>query len=254
MACKYKTVAFDSAGELCRLFFSKDMGKTATDSEKIRAVNNYPGATERLNMLVRRCKDLRNQGIEVVFTAHEDIQKVYARGGAIAAKGQAPAEPVSVSGQPDLPGSRTPAEFCRAADNVIRVRYAMGKPVWVARREALSSTSDYWEVKDRFNGPAIGGGILPPSYAELGKLATANPAANWDPAYIWLLYGPYGIGKTRSLLTFPRPIKIFDLEQGGVKSISKEIRESNDITVVGNINPEHGPDYDVFMSEFGLLF
>jgi hypothetical protein len=45
---KYATVAIDSAGELARLYFSKDMGKTGDETEKIRAMNNYPGATERL--------------------------------------------------------------------------------------------------------------------------------------------------------------------------------------------------------------
>lgn len=255
---KYKTVVFDSAGELARLYFSKDLNKTASDTEKIRAVNNYTGTTERLNMIVRRCKDLKAQGVEVVFLAHEDIQKVYGRGGAITPKGQTPQDPVAIRGQLDLPGNRTPDEFSRAADNIFHVRFSMGKPVWVGRREALSNASDFWEVKDRFNAPAINAGMLPPSYSELAKLALANPLCNWRPPYIWVLYGPPGIGKTRQLLTFPTPMYIFDLDRGSV-SISKETDLANEkipgtYTINQSINPEHGPDYEVFMKEFATLF
>jgi hypothetical protein len=255
---KYKTVVFDSVGELARLYFSKDIGKTASDTEKIRAVNNYVGTTERLNMIVRRCKDLRNQGVEVVFLAHEDIQKVYGRGGAITAKGQTPQEPVSIKGQLDLPGNRTPDEFSRAADNIFHVRFSMGKPVWIGRREALSNASDFWEVKDRFNAPAISAGQLPASYSELAKMALANPLCNWDPPYIWILYGPPGVGKTRSLLSFPTPMKLFDLDFGS-KSIARDVRLANEkepgtYDIVDNINPEHGPDYEKFMKEFATLF
>lgn len=259
MACKYKTLAIDSAGELSRLFFSKDLGKSSSDFDKIRQVNNYPGATERLNMFVRRTKDLRDQGVEIVFTAHEDIQKVYARGGAITTKGQTPTEPVSISGQPDLPGNRTPNEFCRAADNVLRVRYQMGKPIIVGRREPLSSTADYWEVKDRFNAPAISAGLLPMSYAEIAKLAVANPACNWDPAYIWMFYGPWGIGKTRLLLTFPRPLYLFNLDRGE-KSITREVKEIQQkegpeaFVIDSSINPEEGSDCEKFLGKFAKLF
>lgn len=254
MASKYKTVVFDSAGELARLYFSKDMGKTAEMMDTIRAVGNYPGSTERLNMLVRRCKDLRKAGTEVVFLAHEDIQKVYARGGMIAAKGQTPQEPIAVSGQPDLPGNKTPADFCRAADNVFHHVTRAGKAQWIGRREPLSSGNDYWEVKDRFNAPAVNAGLLPASYGELARLAAANPACNWSPPYIWMLYGAFGTGKTRSLLTFPQPMCIFDLDAGS-KSIEKEIKASNGaITLINNINPEHGPDYEVFMKQFAALF
>jgi hypothetical protein len=252
---KYKTVVFDSVGELARLYFSKDIGKEADDTEKIRSMQNYVGTSERLNMLVRRTKDLRSQGVNVVFLAHEDIQKVYGRGGAMAAKGQAPQEPIAVRGQLDLPGNRTPDEFSRAADNIFHVRFNMGKPVWVGRREPLSSGNDFWEVKDRFNAPAVQAGTMPASYVELEKLALANPACNWNPPYIWVLYGPPGIGKTRGLLTFPTPMYIFDLDRG-IASISKEIKAAPEgaYTVNSSINPEHGPDYDVFMKTFATLF
>src|ERR1700751_2427750 len=97
---KFVTVAIDSAGKLARLFFSKDMGKSSADREKIRGMNNYPGATERMNMLVRSLKQKRDKGVEIVFTAHEDIEKIYARGSGMAAKGQPQPEPVGVKGWP----------------------------------------------------------------------------------------------------------------------------------------------------------
>jgi hypothetical protein len=250
---KYNTVVIDSAGELARLYFSKDLNKTADDTEKIRAVNNYPGATERLNMFIRRCKDLKKEGINVVFTAHEDIQRVYGRGTGIAPRGQQAPEPVAVKGQLDLPGNRTPDEFSRAADNIFHVRYVSGKPAWIARREAMTA-NDYWEVKDRFGGPLIQAGILPAHWGQLEALAKANPQCYWKPPYITVLYGPPGIGKTRSLLSFPTPLYLFDLDRGSVV-IEREMQMTPDLYVVNDtINPEHGPDYEEFVSTFATFF
>lgn len=251
---KYKTVAFDSASDLSRLFFSKDMGKGPNDMETIRGMSNYPGTTERLNMLVRRCKNLRDRGVEVVFTAHEDIQKVYGRGGAMAKKGERPQEPIAVKGWPDMPGQRTPDEFCRACDNVLRMRYESGKTVWVGRRESLAGGTDYWEVKDRFNAQAERAGFLPSSYSALAEAVKRNPLCNWEPPYIWMIYGSFGIGKTRSLLTFPRPLLLFNLDHG-TKSISKEIAEDpTGIEVIDDIDPEDANSYDTFIKHFGNLF
>lgn len=243
---KYATIAFDSASEIARLYFSFDMKKHASNMDAIRAMQNYPGATERLNMLVRRMKDFRDKGIEIVFTAHEDIEKIYARGGAMGKKGEAPPDPVAVKGWPDIPGKRAPDEFCRAADNVIHVRYVNSKPMWIGRREPIGTGAEYWEVKDRFNAPALQGGLLPPSYQELAKMALANPLCNWRPPYTWVFYGPFGCGKTRSLLTFPRPMIIFDLDHG-----TKVFREDElkDIEIVSDINSEECDDYPKFVAK-----
>jgi hypothetical protein len=211
---KYATVAIDSGGEWARLAFSFDMKKHAKDLENIRMVNNYPGATERVNMVVRRLKDFRTRGINVVILCHEQIEKVYAKGGAITARGQTPQEPIAVMGWPNLPGSTCPTEVMNACDNVFRVREVNGKPMWIGRREPLGGGGDYWVVKDRFNAPAISNGLLPASYSDLGNLATKNVACNWAPPYIWMLYGVPGIEKTRSLLTFPRPLHIHDIDRG----------------------------------------
>jgi hypothetical protein len=226
MAAKYATVAFDSCSEMARLYFSKAMNKTTLDTEKIRGMNDYPPATERMNMLIRRLKNLRDQGTEVVFTAHEDIQKVYARGGAMASKGQQPAEPVAVKGWPDMPGNRTPDEMCRAADNVLHVKIVNRQPVAVAAREVLGAGGDYWETKDRFNARTIGAppGYLPFDYGKIAALA--KPTGLWNPAYIWIFYGPFGIGKTRALLTFPRPLYLFDFDRG-TKSIPEIVGDKS---------------------------
>jgi hypothetical protein len=246
---KYATIAIDSAGELARMAFSKSMGKKAADLEKIREVNNYPGATERLNMFVRRCKDYRDRaGINIVFTAHEDLQRVYARGGQITPKGKEQQEPIAVRGWPDLPGRTAPDEFCRAVDNVFHMRYLNSAPVWVTKRESLGGGGDYWDVKDRFNASILNGGFCPPSFTEVEKLAKANPLCNWDPPYIWLLYGPFGIGKTRCLITFPRPIKIWDLDSG-TKSIGREIKDSNGEITVQTYNPEDTESYGSFLAQ-----
>lgn len=251
---KYNTVVFDSLSELARLFFSKDMKKRPNDLENIRAVNNYAPVTERLNMLVRRTKNLTKQGTNVVFLAHEQLEKIYAKGGMIAAKGQAPQEPIAIKGFPDMPGKQTPEEVCRAADNIFRMRYVNGQKQWIARREPVGGGGDYWEVKDRFNAPAIASGILPASYSELEKLAKANPACNWEPPYIWIIYGTFGMGKTRSLLTFPRPMFIFDLDHG-TASISREAGQPDSgIKIYDKIDVEDEQHYPDFLSELEATF
>ncbi len=243
---KYKTIAVDSASEWARMTFSKDMGKTSKMLDKIRMVNNYPGATERINMVVRRMKNYRDTGIEIVITAHEQLEKVYARGGMITAKGQQPQEPIAVKGWPDLPGSRLPDEVARACDNVFRMRYVNKNATWIARLESVGGGGDYWEVKDRFNAPVIKNGFLPPDYVELASLAQTNPACEWDPPYIWLLYGAFGIGKTRCLASFPRPMYIFDIDRGAV-SLKKDKKYPEGITV-DPYDPEDFHEYDRFIS------
>lgn len=72
---RFRTLAFDSAGDLARLYFSFDMKKHGAYQftpggdvqEAIRQFNNYPGAIERLNMLVRRLKSFRKAGMDIVF-------------------------------------------------------------------------------------------------------------------------------------------------------------------------------------------
>ncbi len=244
---KYGTVAIDSAGELARLYFSKTMGKSGDDTEKIRALNHYPGSTERMNMLVRSLKRKRDAGVEIVFTAHEDIEKIYARGsGMSSAPGAPPPDPVAVKGWPDLPGKRTPDEFCRACDNVLHVRYINGTANWVARREPIGTGSEYWEVKDRFNGKAIQSGLLPASYTGLRELVQKQNPEWWQPSYIWMFYGPFGIGKTRSLLTFPQPILLIDLDHG-TKSLTKTEIEKAKMTVIDDIDVEDGSHYNRFI-------
>jgi len=248
MPPKFKTIAIDSASEWARLTFSKTMKKSAKDLEKIREPFDYPGATERIQMVVRRMKDYKAKGIEVVITAHEQIEKIYAKGGMITPKGQTPQEPIAVAGWPDLPGKTAPAEVMRALDNVFRMKWMNGKKVWNSNREPLGGGGDYWEVKDRFNAPAIQAGYLPANYFELAELARANAQCNWEPPYLWMLYGVPGIGKTRSLLTFPRPIIIFDIDRG-TASISKEIKAPNSQITVKSYVSEEQADYEIFLKD-----
>lgn len=220
---KYGSVFVDSASELARLFFSNKMGKSSSTIDQIRTVGDYPDVTERLNMFIRRMKNLRDLGTEVFFTAHEDIEKIYARGGMITTKGQTPQEPVAVKGWPDLPGKRTPDEMCRAADNVFRIRYVNNKAMMVAKREPLGGGGEYWEVKDRFNGSKVGAGYLPLDYGETKKLISSQTPNLWSAPYVWILYGPFGIGKTRFSLTIPRPVLFLDLDRG-TKSIESDVK------------------------------
>jgi hypothetical protein len=246
---KFNTIVIDSVHEWARLTFSKDMKKSAGDFESIRMVNNYPGATERINMVVRRFKDYQLKGITVVMTAHEQIEKIYARGGMISARGQAPQEPIGVKGWPNLPGTTCPTEVMGACDNVFRMRRVNNKPMWVCVPEALGGGGDNWVAKDRFNAPALTpAGYLPASYEEVAKIATANPVCTWAPPYIWLLYGEPGVGKTRSLLTFPRPLHIFDIDRGASVLKDKSGNLPEGITT-SQYNSEECNDYPKFIAD-----
>lgn len=246
---KFATIVIDSVHEWARLTFSKDMKKSAGDFESIRMVNNYPGATERINMVVRRFKDFQLKGIQVVMTAHEQIEKIYARGGMITARGQSPQEPIGVKGWPNLPGTTCPTEVMGACDNVFRVRRVNGKASWICVPEPLGGGGDNWVAKDRFNAPALNAaGVLPASYEEVSKLAGAHPACVWAPPYIWLLYGEPGVGKTRSLLSFPRPMHIFDIDRGASVLRGKDGKLPDGITTA-QYNSEECNDYPKFISD-----
>jgi hypothetical protein len=246
---KYATIVIDSVHEWARLTFSKDMKKSAGDFESIRMVNNYPGATERINMVVRRFKDYQLKGIQVVMTAHEQIEKIYARGGMITARGQAPQEPIGVKGWPNLPGTTCPTEVMGACDNVFRVRRVNNKVSWICIPEALGGGGDNWVAKDRFNAPSLNAaGILPASYEEVAKLAAAGVSCTWAPPYIWLLYGEPGVGKTRSLLTFPRPMHIFDIDRGASVLKDKQGNLPDGITM-SQYNSEECNDYPKFIND-----
>jgi len=223
-------------------------------TEQIRAVNNYPGATERINMVVRRFKDYRAKGFEIVITVHEQIEKIYAKGSMITPKGQTPQEPIGVKGWPNLPGSTCPTEVMGACDNVFRVRRVNGKPAWICIPEALGGGGDNWVAKDRFNAPILNpAGVLPPDYEAVAKLATANPNCTWFPPYIWLLYGEPGIGKTRSLLTFPRPLTIFDIDRGTDVIRTKSGEFPPNVTVK-EYNSEESDDYPKFIGDLEKAF
>lgn len=240
MATQFKTLAFDSAGDLARLYFSFDMKKHGADTEKIRAMNNYPGATERLNMLVRRLKNARKSGLEIVITAHEDVEKLYLKSGGELKN----SEPYAVKGWADIPGRRAPDEFGRAVDNMLHVRRVSGQLTWVAIPELIGPGAE-WSVKDRFNAPAIKNGYLPPSYSDIAELASKNPLCNWQPPYIWLIYGAIGLKKTFALQTFPRPLRIFDFDRG-TTVIPLDKREGIDII---EYDPEETDNYNKFLGD-----
>lgn len=246
------TIGIDSLGEWARLTFSKDMGKTGWDLEDLRAVNNYTGMGERIALVLRRLKNIRDQHqVNIVVTAHEGIDKIYAKGGMIATKGSAPSEPIAVFGRPDIPGTSASQEILRAFDNIFRVRRIGQKLQWVAAHEALGGGGNTWEVKDRFNALAISNGYLPPSFTEIEKLAKANPLCNWNPPYMWLIYGPPGSQKTRSLITFPPPLVLHDIDRGG--TVLKKEADAGLVTIYP-YDPEDHNEYDKFISQlFGTV-
>lgn len=242
------TIAFDSGGEMARLCFSWDMKKHAGQYESIRAINNYPGTSERMNMLTRRLKDFRRAGWEVVLIFHEDIDKIYTRGSPVAKAGQN-TEPTAVKGRIDAPGNRTPEEIMRVADNIFRVRVVNNKSMWVAKPEPIGpGAPECWQVKDRFNARAKLGDYLEPSYKWLADQCAVKKVVEWDPPYIWIIYGAIGLGKTGSLETFPLPLHFFDLDEGG-KRIKMYTDAHADQVKIYTYNVEEMDEYNNFISD-----
>jgi hypothetical protein len=242
---RFKTLAIDSGSELARLCFAWDMKATPAELEKVRGMTNYPGAGERLNKIMRRLRVARDEfGMECVVLCHEGIDKLYGRG-SVMAKNAAEREPYAVKGRIDIPGSQTPEELMRVADNVIRVRHLNGKPIWALVPEPIggSTSAEHWEAKTRFDPQPLG--FPEPSYTKLREKMTALKMPYYGP-FIWMLYGGIGKQKTRSLLTFPRPIRIFDVDSG-TAVIRPEVEKDPENFHITKYNSEYFPDYERFM-------
>lgn len=251
---KYKTLAIDSGGELARLAFSWEMKKEVGDFENIRAMNDYPGMTERINMLMRRLKDFRSAGLEVVVIFHDAIDKIYVRGSAMAKKGQNN-EPTAIIPRISMPGSAAPDETMKVADNIFHVRTVNGQVQWVAIREPVGpGAPETWVVKDRFNasevrqadGKVVFGPYLPPSYKEIAERMLKHAPSYWHPPYIWMPYGTVGMKKTLSLATFPRPIRILDLD-GGTAVLGSEIEKDPEGFHITRYNSEDHQEWPRFV-------
>lgn len=253
---KFQTIAIDPLGEWARLCFSKDLGKESWDLETFKDIRNYSGYAERMCIILRKLKDIRDKHkVNIVVTAHENLDRIYAKGGAIGNKkvGVEASEPIAILGRPDIPGNTAPNEVMRAFDNIFRVKMVNGQIAWVAQKEAIGGGGNTWEVKDRFNACLIKNGYLPPSYEEIEKLALATPGVkeNWNPPYLWLIYGPPGYKKTLQLKTFPKPIRLFDLDKGSTV-LTKEINEG--MFTVSQYDTEDHREYDRFIGDlFGCI-
>lgn len=241
------TIAIDSLGEWARLTFAKAMKKSKWDLEDLRQVNDYGPATERIAVICRRLKEIRDRyKVNIVVTAHEGIDKIYAKGSGIAPKGGTPSEPIEVYGRPDIPGTSATNEILRAFDNILRVKLVNNKLAWVARPEALGGGGNTWQVKDRFNALAIQNGYLPASYTEIRDLALKTPSCNWNEPYMWLIYGPQGYEKTRRLMTFPQPVYLFDIDRGS-SVLSKEEKEGK--VIIKTYEPDDQSEYEKFIAD-----
>ncbi len=253
---RYKTVVIDSIGEQARLYFSKAIKKHSGDSDTLRNISHYQPTTERLNIWIRRVEELKRTGVECVLVGHEQIDKIYAKGGEIGSKGQQPQDPIGVRGIPDLPGSTFPEELLRKCDCIFRARLVNGKVRWVAKEEPLgASISDApWVAGARFHAEMIMGGYLPPDYNEITRMAIEAKINNFQPPYIWMIYGRVKIGKTRMVCqTFPKPMKLFDFDHGSNVLGSAEDIKSMGIDVV-QYSVEEQDDYDKFVADFASCF
>jgi hypothetical protein len=252
---KYGTVVFDTIGEMARLYFSKAIGKKSSDMDKLRNVSHYQPTTERLNIFTRRLDNLKKLGTECVFIGHEQIDKIYAKGGEIAGRGQQPQEPIGVRGIPDLPGSTFPEELLRKCDVILRMRNVNGKPTWVCKEEPLGgSLEEAWVAGARFDAGQIRNGYLPPSYTEIRKEAERLKIFNWQPPYIWMIYGRSKIGKTTVVLkSFPSPIKLYDFDKGSHVLGPPQMLIDQGIEV-HSFDVENDADYNLFTVDFETCF
>lgn len=246
------TLAIDSLGEWARLTFAKEMSHESWDLEDLRKVNDFGGATERIAACLRRLKNIRDEyQVNIVVTAHEGIDRIYAKGGMVAKKGESSNEPIEIWGRPDIPGTSATNEILRAFDNIFRVKKIGTTYKWSAVHEALGGGGNTWQVKDRFNAGAIQNGYLPPSWEEIRKLALANPLCNWNEPYMTLIYGPQGYQKTRSLISWPQPIYLHDIDRGA-SVLAKEAKEGK--VIIRSYDPEDHRSYNKFISElFGTV-
>jgi hypothetical protein len=254
---KYKTIVIDSVGEMARLYFSKTRGKKSTEMDNLRQINDYAPATERMNIMFRRLQDLRDKGVNIVFIGHEQIEKIYGKGGEIGGKGQAPPEPIAIKGMPDLPGKIAPEELMRKCDVILRNRLLNGQPIWVAKQESLggSVAEAPWVAGCRFHTEALKpGSFLPPSYEEIVQLAAKVPDTNFAPPYIWMIYGAPKTKKTLLVCkTFPKPMRLFDLDRGRSVLGNDEKIKSMGIDPV-SYNSEESSDYDRFVADITSCF
>lgn len=250
---RFKTLAIDSGSELARLAFAWDLKGTPMEWEKLRGMTNYMGAGERMNKIMRRLKTARDQyGMEVVVIFHEGLDKLYGRGG-VMDKDPSKREPYDVKGRIDVPGTQTPEECMRTADNVLRVRPVNGEPRWIAKKEPIGgSTPETWEVKTRFNAAVINSGFLPASYIDLRAAMEKNRIDYYGP-FIWMLYGGIGNQKTRSLLTFPRPIRILDVDKG-TAVIMGDVNKDPENFHITQYDSENFRDYERFILDLEECF
>lgn len=246
-APKYRTVAIDAGNELARLMFAHHLNKHASDTEKMVEFYDYRPIMQKMAMITRRMKDFKARGIEVVVITNEIIQKVYPKG-KFKQGGGPPPDPISVSGVPDFPGEKGPGDVAKVFDNVFRMTVHGGKEVWVCKRHSIGPGCGNWEVGERAGLITLNQGILPPSYEAISKVAEKQLPA-WNPPYLWLIYGIYKIGKTRSLLSFPRPLLVLDVDRGA-DSIEGERRADPEGITIKSFNSEEMDDWGRFVATF----
>lgn len=242
---KYKTLVIDSMSELARLAFARDMAKDSTDMETFYDIRNWTGATERIAIVIRRLKDFRDfggeyKGLHIYLTANEQIDREYPKGSSIGRKGEPAPEPFAIKGMLDLPGKVMPETIGRGCNCVLRIRRVNGKPTLIARPESISGSAE-WIVKDHLGLCNIQNGFLPADWRQVQQLIKDTNS------YIVLVYGAIGMGKTRMIATFPKPIKVLDIDRG-TRSLWQNGQPPPDIDIIP-FNSEKGDDYLRFLGE-----
>jgi hypothetical protein len=111
-----------------------------------------------------------------------------------------------------------------------------------------------WIAGCRWNGESLNGGYLPASYTDLLQLVKDHPEAGFRPPYIWMIYAPPKMGKTRLIAsTFPKPMKLYDLDRGSsVLGTPEEIKAQG--IDLRKFNSEEGSDYDLFTADIASCF
>jgi len=79
--------------------------------------------------------------------------------------------------------------------------------------------------------------------------ALAKKLPNWNPPYIWIIYGMVGMRKTRSIITFPPPLRIFDFDIG-TEVIKGDLKSLNIEHTIHQYNSEECDDYAPFLKQF----
>jgi hypothetical protein len=155
-AMGYNSVVVDSVHELAIETQTYSKGPGEENLEKtMQETGKWAPAQERVGIILRNLRALRDSGIFIYATCSEQIDKDYVEDPRAGGPKQEPfsvkvkQEPFSVKGAPNVPG-KIVSVLQHVFDVQLRSRFLGETVIWVSKPELISKGSGaYWEVKER---------------------------------------------------------------------------------------------------------